>query len=88
MGQELTARTHYRALIKKRLYPVKSATHACPPPGTPLFHNGQEAGVMRSSLDEHGIALLKTELAVSHTPITADGFTLTPHIPNWVPAKA
>ena len=34
MGQELTARTKYRALIKKRLFPVR-VEGALPAPGTP-----------------------------------------------------
>ncbi|OHC81724.1 MAG: glycine cleavage system protein T [Rhodospirillales bacterium RIFCSPLOWO2_01_FULL_65_14] len=47
MGQELTARTKYRGLVKKRLMPV---TFAGPPPapGTPVMLDGREAGETRS----------------------------------------
>jgi folate-binding protein YgfZ len=48
MGQELTARTKYRGLIKKRLMPVDVEGDA-PAPGTPLMQDGKEAGEMRSS---------------------------------------
>ena len=43
IGQELTARTHYRALIKKRLMPVTVAANVAP--GTPIHTgDGLEAG--------------------------------------------
>ena len=60
MGQELTARTKYRGLIKKRLMPVD--IEGMPPaPGTPLELNGKNAGEMRSSRDGLGIALVRLE---------------------------
>jgi folate-binding protein YgfZ len=43
MGQELTARTKYRALIKKRLFPVR-IEGALPDPGTPVVRDGEEVG--------------------------------------------
>ena len=46
IGQELTARTKYRALIKKRLMPVE-VDGPLPPPGTAVML-GAEAGEMRS----------------------------------------
>lgn len=55
MGQELTARTRYRGLIKRRLMPVQG--EALPPPGTEL---GEGAGEMRSSCGTLGLALLRT----------------------------
>lgn len=58
IGQELTARTHYRALIKKRLLPVEIAGDA-PPVGTPLTVDGKDAGVMRSSAGQRGLALIR-----------------------------
>ena len=41
MGQELTARTKYRGLIKRRLFPVK-VEGALPPPGTPVELDGRD----------------------------------------------
>ena len=46
-GQELTARTRYRGLIKKRLVPV-SIAGPVPSVGTPLIENGTEFGEMRA----------------------------------------
>lgn len=58
VGQELTARTHYRALIKKRLIPV-TIEGAAPPPGTALTVDGKDAGEMKSSSGSHGLALIR-----------------------------
>ncbi len=51
MGQELTARTRYRGLIKKRLVPVR-ITGTAPESGEPLIENGREVGEMRSSVGD------------------------------------
>ena len=48
IGQELTARTKYRGLIKKRLMPVEIDGPA-PAPGTIITAEGREVGEMRSS---------------------------------------
>ena len=57
MGQELTARTHYRGLVKKHLYTVRGDT--LPAPLTALDNGGE----MRSSCGNIGLALLKDETA-------------------------
>ena len=84
IGQELTARTKYRALIKKRLMPV-AVDGPLPPPGTPVMLDGQDAGEMRSGRDGLGLALLRLE-AVSEAagkPLTAGDARLTPRKPAW-----
>src|SRR5512134_314567 len=43
LGQELTARTRYRGLVKKRLLPV-AVDGELPPPGTPILFDGKEIG--------------------------------------------
>ena len=48
VGQELTARTKYRGLIKKRLLPVRIDGPA-PAPGTIVTLDGKDAGEMRSA---------------------------------------
>lgn len=61
MGQELTARTHYRGLIKKHLYVIQGKN--LPPHGTALEIDGQVVGEMRSACNGYGLALLKDERA-------------------------
>lgn len=62
IGQELTARMHYRALVKKRLFPVK-ITGPAPALGFAIQLNGAEVGEMRSSCEDMGLALLNIEAA-------------------------
>ena len=82
VGQELTARTKYRGLIKKRLMPV-AIDGPLPPPGTPVMAGDQEAGEMRSGRDGVGLALLRLEAVAASKPLTAAGAKLTPHKPAW-----
>jgi folate-binding protein YgfZ len=60
VGQELTARMKYRALVKKRLVPV-AVEGPAPEPGTPVLIDGEEAGVLRGSSGAYGLALLRLE---------------------------
>jgi folate-binding protein YgfZ len=83
IGQELTARTHYRALIKKRLMPVHIEGHT-PAPGTPLTVDGVEAGEMRSAAGAHGLALVKLETWRKAGTLSADGAKITPVQPGWM----
>jgi tRNA-modifying protein YgfZ len=77
MGQELTARTHYRQLIKKRLAPVHGAA-PLPPVDTPLLHEGVEVGVMRGHLKHQGLALLALEWHQDGAKlVSSDGAHLT-----------
>jgi folate-binding protein YgfZ len=76
-GQELTARTHYRGLIKKRLMPIRIAG-AVPPVGTPLIENGTEVGEMRSASGDLGLALLRFERLRQPGPIAIGDCVLTP----------
>jgi len=80
MGQEVTARTKHRGLIKKRLVCVEIEG---PPPalGTPLMDGEREAGEMRSSSGNLGLALIKLDFLDKQ--LHADQATLTPRIPNW-----
>jgi tRNA-modifying protein YgfZ len=60
VGQELTARMKYRALVRKRLMPVV-LNGPVPEPGTVIRYGEREAGEMRSAIDGHGLALLRLE---------------------------
>ena len=87
IGQELTARTHFRALIKKRLLPVKVSGIA-PPPGSDLTtRDGADAGEMRSAIGDWGLALVRLEAwrkAPDGVLTAANGVKLIPVVPDWM----
>ena len=83
IGQELTARTKYRGLIKRRLMPVE-ADGVAPAPGTIVTAEGHEAGEMRSSRDALGLALLRIEPVVEGKPLKAGNTTLVATKPAWM----
>src|SRR6202167_681407 len=81
MGQELTARTKYRALIRKRLLPV-TVEGKLPAPGTAIMAGGDEVGELRSGTDGMALAMLK--LDALDVPLSAGGAKLVPLKPAWV----
>ncbi len=83
MGQELTARTKYRALIKKRLFPVR-IEGTLPVPGTTVSRGDQEVGEVRSGAGQRALALLQTDAARSGDALVADGARVIPEIPTWM----
>lgn len=80
MGQELTARTKYRGLVKRRLIPVSLNGPA--EPGTPILAAGTEVGTLRSRAA--GLALAMLRLDALDKPLTAGLTALTPHPPSWL----
>lgn len=87
VGQELTARLHYRGLVNKRLVPV-TVDGPLPEAGTKVMFDGKQAGEMRSGRGGLGLAVLRLEMvakAAKHdTPFTAEGAKLTPFYPAWM----
>ena len=81
MGQELTARTKYRGLIKRRLVRVR-VEGALPPPGTPVMRDGREVGILRSGRDGLALATLRIE-ALSGVLDCGDA-RLTVAMPGWM----
>ena len=82
MGQELTARTKYRGLIKRRLVPV-AIEGAAPAAGTLVLRDGVEVGVMRSSQDGRGLATLRLD-ALEATALACGAAVLRPMVPGWL----
>ena len=60
VGQELTARTKSRALVRKRLLPVQ-IDGPLPDPDTPLMAGEREVGNMRSARNDRGLALVRLD---------------------------
>lgn len=83
IGQELTARTKYRGLIKRRLFPVR-LDGAAPPPGTMVTADGRDAGELRSSRDGLGLAVLRLDAIAAKQALSAEGASLTPLHPDWM----
>ena len=82
IGQELTARTKYRGLVKQRLVPVVIDGPA-PAPGTAVFAEGREIGEMRSSRDGRGLARLRLD-ALGKGSLSAGEAILAPIVPKWM----
>jgi folate-binding protein YgfZ len=69
IGQELTARMKYRALVKKQLVPVTVAG-PMPAPGTAIMSGEDEVGEIRSGRDGAALALLRLD-AFERAPLHA-----------------
>ncbi len=86
VGQELTARTKYRGLIRKRLMPVMLRGPR-PEPDAIIRRGDREAGEMRSSVDGWGLALLRLEQVekaeAEGTPLTVGETEVVPVKPDW-----
>jgi folate-binding protein YgfZ len=82
MGQELTARTRYRGLVRKRLLPVE-IDGPLPAPGTPVMAGDKEAGEMRSGVDGLGLALLRLEHLDDGASLRCGDSRLKPRRPAW-----
>ena len=84
MGQELTARTKYRGLLKRRMVPVR-VEGPLPAPGMPVFSGEAEVGIMRSGRGGWGLALLRNE-AMNAAALRCEAATLVPTVPAWMAA--
>ncbi len=86
MGQEITARMKYRALVKKRLLPV-TIDGAIPAPGTIVTLDGSEAGELYSGRDGRALALLRldaVDAAANGATLLAGDARVTPEKPRWM----
>ena len=82
MGQELTARTRYRGLVKKRLLPVQGERALQP---GKIFDGAQEVGEIRSVAGDRGLAFVRLDRLAGE--LTADGQRVTVQMPDWVKVK-
>jgi hypothetical protein len=90
MGQELTARTKYRGLVKRHLVPV-TVSGALPAPGTPVLRDGTEVGTVRSGRGTAALAMLRTDALRTDAlagPLAAGEAALTPAPLPWMAAEA
>jgi folate-binding protein YgfZ len=83
IGQELTARTKYRGLIKRRLVPV-AIDGPTPEPGTIVTAGGRDVGEMRSSRAGCGLALLRIDALLGSGRLMAGDAAIIPSAPGWM----
>jgi folate-binding protein YgfZ len=75
VGQELIARTHYRGEIRKQVVQIQ-AIDKLPALGTIIYRDEKKLGIVCSSVNNLGLALIRTEDVESlneNEKITADG---------------
>ena len=85
VGQELTARTKHRGLVRRQLAPV-ALEGPLPPNGTPIMAGEREVGEIRSGLDDAALAVLRLEriaaAAEAGEPLTAgEARVIPPDLP-------
>ena len=90
MGQEVTARSHYRGLVKKRLFPCRVDT-PLPVCGSLIKIDNHEIGEVRSGFGQDILAFLRVDRALENPEPTVqiDGqdTRLTIAIPDWLAEK-
>jgi folate-binding protein YgfZ len=80
VGQELTARTRYRGLVKRRLVPVR-LDGAKVEPGFAIMAGEREAGEIRSMAGDLALAMLRLDRLGE--PLAAGGGLVHPHPAPW-----
>ncbi len=89
VGQEVTARSKHRGLIRKRLVPAR-ITGPLPAPGTPIRQAERTVGEIRSGVDGLALALLQLDalaLAQDGNPdseLWAGESRVAADVPAWV----
>ena len=89
VGQEVTARSKHRGLIRKRLVPVR-LTGPLPAPGTPIRQGERTVGEIRSGTEGLALALVQLDaLALAHhsadgSELRADGNRVVAAEPEWL----
>lgn len=83
IGQEVTARTHYRGLIKKRLFPISLSEGSFLGEERKILNkDGKEIGELRSFLKGHALALLHRQ-SWEEERLFYQGKEMTIHHPDW-----
>lgn len=86
MGQELTARTHYRGLLRRRLLPVQLQDGAFPENGGTLVMGDKGVGELRSRQGSRALAMLRRE-AWSSSELAFEGKPVSVVWPDWFPLE-
>ncbi|OSQ38372.1 YgfZ/GcvT domain-containing protein [Thalassospira mesophila] len=87
MGQELTARTKYRGLVRKRLLPIE-IDGPTPEIGSVIMNEDREAGTIKSIHGTAGLAMIRLERIADGGALQAGDATITVNVPDWVQLPA
>ncbi len=83
MGQELTARTKYRGLVKKRLLPIEKDTEFSEESHT-VEQEGRAVGELRSRNGRQALALLRLQALENEAAMTVEGEEIRVALPEWI----
>lgn len=87
MGQEITARTHYRGLVKRRYISIlfngtAPVNGTAPALGTQIMADGDPIGSVRSTAKNRGLAHMRIDALGSS--LTAEEAGVVATVPNWL----
>ncbi|WP_366657051.1 folate-binding protein [Fodinicurvata sp. EGI_FJ10296] len=82
LGQELTARTHYRGLVKRRLVPLRFADGTPPEIGAEITKDGSVVGDIRSAAGDLVLASVKLAALDGDGPPLRVGDTVLEPLPT------
>ncbi|MBN66478.1 MAG: folate-binding protein YgfZ [Rickettsiales bacterium] len=86
VGQEVTARMHYRHVRRKAIFHIESQ-QPLPAQGTEILAGTSKIGELCSTNGTNGLALLRVEelekAQAAQTPLSANGIALTATLPAW-----
>lgn len=83
VGQEVTARMHYKSISRKGFYHVR-AHGDLPREATAITANGKTIAQLRSRHLDQGIAFAKFEDVGEHKDAEIEGITVTLSLPEWL----
>lgn len=85
VGQEVTARSKFRAELRRGIYRVESAAgQDLPSYGTLVLAGGQQAGELRSVTGGIGLAYLRKEFVGPTQALVAEGVEIRASVPSWL----
>lgn len=83
MGQELTARTHYRGLIKKRFLPILLPNDMAVEPNTAITRDGKTIGFVRNCYKNYAMGLVQLDVLEAGRQCTINDIQAEIIIPEW-----
>jgi len=86
VGQEVTARMHYRKLMKKCFFIIQSEA-PLPATGTEVLCSSTVIGVLSSGVGQHGLAMLRIHEALGPKTLHAADTPIRAYLPEYLKEK-